>query len=116
MAHPVLAKDKGAAPWLIPDFACRFLGRDDWLGDATLPNGRGVDMRAIGDRFCKCFEDCCALKNNIGASRRRTRIRIGPAISRRDQTHFSESEIQHGACCLANRSEEHTSELKSLMR
>src|SRR3546814_9125677 len=54
------------------------------------------------DLFCKCFEDCCALKNNISASRRRTRIRIGPAISRRDQTHFSESEIQHGTCCLAN--------------
>src|SRR3546814_19183076 len=31
-----------------------------------------------------------------------TRIRVGPAISRRNQTHFSESEIQHGACCLAN--------------
>src|SRR3546814_12552306 len=27
---------------------------------------------------------------------------MGPASSRRDQTHFRESEIQHGACCLAN--------------
>src|SRR3546814_12958123 len=55
-ARPFRAEDKGAAPWLIPDFACRFLGHDDWLGDATLPNGRGVDMRAIGDRLRKRSE------------------------------------------------------------
>jgi len=75
----------------------RPLGAEHRLGQLAPARGGGENIVAIGDRLGQRGEHSGGIKHPPGTGGERRGFRIGPAITRLDEAHPVEAEVQHRA-------------------
>ena len=59
-------------------------------------------MSAVGDGIGQRLKNLRLIENEVRARCRRACVRVGPTVAGRDEPHFGQPEIQHGAGRLAD--------------